>query len=135
MGTNTATARHVRGLISDDINDCEVGVNFLKCSICESTSSRRVTYRVLNPDLTVDICYVKGNNGRERYRIAYSQFRLSEHKLAIECGRWNRRLPVEARLCQCGSVHTELHVLECCPFTEDIRVRHEFTSWGQLMDR
>ena len=127
LATKTATARHVRGLISDNINDCELGLNFLKLSICESTSSRRITYQLLNPDLTVDICYVKGNNVSERYRVAYSQFRRSGHKLAIESGRWNRwgwvRLPVEERLCPCGSVQTELHILEC-PLTEDIRARH-----------
>ena len=37
LATKTATARHVRGLISDDKNDCEVGLSFLKRSICEYT--------------------------------------------------------------------------------------------------
>ena len=138
LATNSLTSRHVRGLIFDDISDREIGLNVLKRSICEPTSSRRVTHRLLNPDLTVDVCYAKGNNVSERHRIAYSQFRLSGHKLAIESGRWNRRgrgrLPVEERLCPCGSVQTELHVLESCPLTDNIRAHHEFTSWRQLMD-
>lgn len=138
LAVNSVTSRHVRSLIYDDISDCELGLNVLKHSIGQSTSSRRVTYRLLNPDLAVDICYAKGNNVSEHYRIAYSQFRLSGHKLAIESGRWNRRgrgrLPVEERLCPCGSVQTELHVLECCPLTEDIRAHYEFRSWRQLMD-
>ena len=135
LATNTATARYVRSLISDNINDCEVGLNFLKRSICESTSSRRVTHRLLHPDVTVHMCYVKGNNVSEQYRVAYSQFRPSGHKLAIESGRWNRRrrgrLSVEEYLCSCGSLQTELHVLEYCPLTDDIRSRHE--SWRQVM--
>ena len=128
--------KHIRGLITDNINDTEVGLNFLKQSICDSTSSRRVTYRLLNPDLTVDVCYLMGESITELYRIAYSQFRLNGHKLAIETGKWNRRgrLPVEERLCPCGGVQTELHVLESCPLTYDIHVRYLFTSLRQLMD-
>lgn len=138
LATNTATCKHVRGLITDNISDTEIGLNLLKRSICDSTSSRRVTYRLLNPDLTVDLCYLVGENITELYRIAYSQFRLSGHKLAIETGRWNRRgrgrLPVEERLCPCRRIQTELHVLESCPLTYDVRARYLFTSWRQLMD-
>ncbi|MPC72398.1 hypothetical protein E2C01_066703 [Portunus trituberculatus] len=125
LATNSVISRHVRGLICDNISDREIGLNISKPSICESTSSRRVTYRVLKPDLTVDVCYVKGNNVSERHRIAYSQFKVSRHKLAIESGRWNRcsrgRLPMEERLRPCGSVQRKLQVLECCPLTDDIR--------------
>ena len=56
LATNSVTSRHVRSLIYDNINDCELGLNILKHSIGQSTSSRRVTYRLLNPDLAVDIC-------------------------------------------------------------------------------
>ena len=138
LATNTVTCKHIRGLISDNINDTEVGLNLLKRSVSDSTSSRRVTYRQLNPDLSVDVCYLNSENVSEFNRIAYSQFRLSGHKLAIETGRWNRRgrgrLPVEERLCPCGSVQTEIHVLESCPLTNNIRNRYSFTSWRQLMD-
>ena len=70
--------------------------------------------------------------------MAYSQFRLSGHKLSIETGRWDRRgrgrLPVEERVCPCGAVQTEMHVLEACPLTNDIRGHYEFISWTQLME-
>ena len=56
--------------------------------------------------------------------------------LAIETGRWNRRgrgrLPVEQRLCPCGSVQTEPHVMESCPMTENVRRRFGYTSWTQI---
>ena len=114
LATNTATWKHTRGLITDIINDSEVGLNLVKRSISDSTFPRRVTYHLPNPDLTVHVCYLRGDNRREHYRNAYSQFRLNGHKLAIESGKWNRRgrgrLPVEDRLCPCRSVQTELHV-------------------------
>ena len=61
----------------------------------------------------------------DRYRISFTRFRLSGHSLAIETGRWNRRgrgrLPVEERLCECGLVQTEKHVIEYCPKTQQLR--------------
>ena len=45
--------------------------------------------------------------------------------MCIETGRWNRRgrgrLPREKRLCVCGEVQTEWHVVEYCPVTRGIR--------------
>ena len=62
-----------------------------------------------------------------RFRMAFTRFRVSSHSLCIETGRWNRRgrgrLPREERLCVCGEVQTEWHVVENCPVTRDIRQR------------
>ena len=72
----------------------------------------------------------------ELHRMAYTQFRISSHRLAVETGRWNRRgrgrLPMEERLCPCGAVQTEIHVLEDCPVTGEIRLTHGFNSWQDL---
>ena len=38
------------------------------------------------------------------------------------------------QLCPCGNMQTELHVLESCPITQDIRTTHNFTFWSQLID-
>ena len=50
---------------------------------------------------------------------------LGEWSLACETGRWNRRirgrLPMNERLCECGSVKTERHVKLDCPRTQHIR--------------
>ena len=61
----------------------------------------------------------------EFHRISFTRFRLCGHSLAIETGRWNRRgrgrLPVEERLCGCGLLQTERHVIEVCPLTDHLR--------------
>ena len=63
--------------------------------------------------------------------------RLSSHSLAVEVGRWNRRgrgsLPLEERLCICGQVQTEQHVIEMCPRTENIRRQWNITSMVNLL--
>ena len=50
---------------------------------------------------------------------------MSAHYLAVETGRWNRcgrgRLPMEERLCLCGLVQTERHVIEECVLSEHVR--------------
>ena len=50
--------------------------------------------------------------------------RLSSHRLRVETGRWARggaQTLCENRLCTCGAVQDERHVLTACPRTEHIR--------------
>ena len=57
--------------------------------------------------------------------IATSRLRLGSHSLRVETGRWSRT-PRENRLCICGNVQDEIHVLLHCPLTHHLR--HEFPS-------
>ena len=54
----------------------------------------------------------------------------------METGRWNRRgrgrLPVEERLCVCGLIQTERHVVETCPITQDIRQKYNVSTLRDL---
>ena len=67
---------------------------------------------------------VKKININELERMEWTRLRLSSHSLAVEVGRWNRRgrgrLPMEERLCVCGQIQTEQHVIEICPRTQPI---------------
>ena len=38
------------------------------------------------------------------------------------------RLPVEERLCVCGDIQTERHVLQDCTLTQQIRDSHNFST-------
>ena len=59
--------------------------------------------------------------------------------MAIEKRRWNRRgrgrLPVDERLCSCGLVQTEVHIIEECPISVHVRQLHNITSINELMSR
>lgn len=86
----------------------------------------------MNPSLEVHPIYVTKHNISKRHRVAFTRFRVSAHSLALEVGRWSRRglgqLPLAERLCVCGDVQTEVHVIESCPLTQHIRDTFSLSS-------
>ena len=101
-------------------------------------SSRNVWYNTINPEHTVHPIYqAKNQTPYELHRVSWTRLRLSAHSLAIEEGRWNRRgrgrLPVEERLCSCGRVQDEKHIIEHCPRTEHIRQEHRIDTVATLL--
>ena len=138
LNTNNSTSRYVSQLLNVDIDDIGVAKASLTQSLMQSQSSRRMTYRLLNPSLETSEIYCKKQHINEIHRISYTQFCISGHSLAVETGRWNRRgrgrLPMEERLCPCGAVQTEVHVIESCPLTNDIRLTYGFNSWQELQN-
>ena len=87
--------------------------------ILRSSSTRRMSYRILNPSLVVHEVY-SSLEVKENERIAFTRFRLSSHHLAFEMGRWSR-IPVENRLCPCGAIQSDAHVMLRCPYTQVAR--------------
>ena len=134
--TNTPTSRIVRELISTEETDLTVAMLNVKDGIINSISSRRITYKEVNPSLSVHYVYKGRHTINETHRLSFTQFRVSGHYLACETGRWNRRgrgrLPLDERVCVCGAVQTERHVVEECPLTQTIRDRNRFSEIGQL---
>ena len=100
-------------------------------------SSRLDWYNAVNPGRRIHDMYSTPSVD-ELHRISWTRLRLSAHSLAIEEGRWNRRgrgrLPIEERLCGCGRVQSERHVIEECPETDHLRARHGFTTVDGLMN-
>ena len=95
----------------------------LHARVQASTRTKFATYaHMMNPSLEVHAMY-SSNTVIERQRILASKIRLSSHNLAIEKGRW-ARLPREQRLCQCGAIQDELHMVSSCPLTEPVRVKY-----------
>ena len=92
------------------------------CKSNLSTRTKLMTYRVMNPNLSVHPLYESKDRVSDDYlRISFSRFRLSSHRLKIETGRWTG-IPQENRLCQCEqSVQTEWHVLRDCALVNHIR--------------
>ena len=101
----------------------------LKEKIRCSSSSKRMTYMCINDELCVSQIYYSGTIDEVK-RISFTRMRTSSHRLAIETGRW-ARLPRDRRLCPCGSVQTEEHVLLDCPLTSELRKNH-FSNLPEL---
>ena len=117
---NTPGARYINAVIGSDPTSER---KKLKDRLLESEKSRYITYRSeMNPELCVHPMY-KNLSVAEHERIVATRIRLSSHNLAIEKGRWSR-IPRERRLCSCGQVQTENHILSECPDTASIRALH-----------
>ena len=65
----------------------------------------------------------------EFQRIHFTRLRVISHDLRIETGRW-ARLPREQRLCSCGEIQSEKHVIESCDVTKVIRDRNSHMTFA-----
>jgi hypothetical protein len=116
----TPCARYVDSLINYDPADDEAA--FID-RVMTAERTKYATYRTLmNPSLLQHPIYSDPNTP-EHKRLIFTKARLSSHNLAIEKGRWTRK-PREERLCQCGAVQDELHIVAHCPETQTIRDQH-----------
>ena len=127
----------MKDLLDIDVNDTSEAMNDIIQNVSNSNSSKCIYYKSINPNMQVHSVYNTKSKINELERISWSKLRLSAHSLVIETGRWNRRgrgrLPVEQRLCECGQVQTEQHVIEVCPKSQHIRDLHGFQSLTLLM--
>ena len=105
----------------------------------QQTTSKALTYKSINPDLSVHKAYTTSDYIDERERLVFTRFRLCSHHLKIETGRW-ARIEKENRVCGCGTgVQDEYHVLLRCTKTDDVRRKfgvrvEEYEDVGVLMD-
>ena len=118
---NEKMSRYITNLLANDtyISDAQ---NDLRSKISDSTGTKFRSYIGINPLLNVHDVYAM--TLPEFARLSFTRLRLSSHNLRIETGRWSR-IPRERRLCQCGAIQDEKHVLVDCPLTEPIRVRYD----------
>ena len=96
-------------------------------------SSRRIMYKQLNPNLESSPVYKDLKLSiPEHHRISYTRIRLGSHRLKIETGRWSR-IPRERRVCECGEVQDEIHVLVSCPLLENLRRAHPDLNFDSVV--
>ena len=123
-------------MINNNVQDKSVILKNVHTLILNSDASRSNIYKEINPNFIVHSIYTTRHAINDLYRIAFTRLRVSGHNLAIETGRWNRRgrgrLPVEERLCVCGVVQTEDHVVRECSRTQNIREQYGFSSMQEL---
>ena len=137
LNYNDCVSRDIRDMISNNINDVDIAIDTLKSKIENSDSNKLTIYKLVNAQLDVHEIYTKNIKVNEIERMSWTRLRLSAHSLAIEKGRWNRRgrgrLPIEERLCPCGQVQTESHVIESCVLSSQIRHTYNFATVNDLM--
>ena len=90
----------------------------LRVKVRGSVKTKYITYLEINPELSV--CPLYSKQIPEYARISATRLRLSSHNLRIETGRW-ARIQREDRLCSCGNLQTEEHVLLYCERTAALR--------------
>ena len=83
MAARMPTSKYIHDLTHLSTNDVSVARNAMHFSLMQSQSSRRLTYKIVNPDLTVYRAYNKRIGVNEVHRISFTQFRLSGHSLKI----------------------------------------------------
>ena len=137
MGSNISTGKNIKKLLESEDHFISEAMNKIIQHTNTSDSSKCLYYKVVNPDMQVHDIYNINYKINELERISWTKLRLSSHSLAIETGRWNRRgrgrLPLDQRLCQCGQVQTERHVLEECAMSQHIRDLYSLTSLENLL--
>jgi hypothetical protein len=115
----TPMGKYLTQLRSIDIDPLQDFLQKTRDKLQASTSSKRLTYLSMNPSLERPAFYYR-TDVPEFQRIATTRLRLVSHNLRIETGRWSR-LPQHDRLCPCGQIQSEQHVLCSCIYTANIR--------------
>ena len=117
-------SRIINDLLSLE-NYTDLGVQLLHDRIRAHQGSRYTTYVEINPSLSVhDVYSRRRDTVPEHTRVSFSRMRLSSHRLKVETGRWARggaQTLRENRVCTCGVVQDERHILTGCPRTEHLR--------------
>ncbi|MPC71016.1 hypothetical protein E2C01_065283 [Portunus trituberculatus] len=137
MSYNDQVSKYIiSNLTCNNIDEVEEDKQNVKMSIINSGSNILSFYKKKNPNLVMHEIY-RNKHVNDIERISWTRLQLSAHSLAVEKGCWNRlgrgSLPLEERLCPCGLVQTETHVIESCPLTLHLRNMYNITSVKDLL--
>ena len=118
--------RYYQSLIDDN---AKLDIDGRQTRIMESESSMCTYYREL--DLMRE-ANIYSTMLYDYYRVILTRWRLSNHNLAIETGRYTRPYTERPnRVCtMCDLVEDEKHVIYICPRYNDLRLQH-----AQLVER
>ena len=108
-------------LMNSHGNLVQMSIDSLKQQVRSSLTTTTQTYVSINPDLSVHKMYLQDAYVPDKMHISFTRLRTGSHRLRIETGRWSR-VPRDERLCDCGQVQDEQHVLLRCPATEHLRL-------------
>ena len=124
---NTPMAKQTNYLLALNENPVQTFKVELRQKLATAASSRVATYIAMNPNIESHAMYSKITSLQEYKRIAVTRIRLGSHRLKIETGRWSRT-PRNERLCTCGSIQDEAHVLLECSLSQPMRDKYNIDS-------
>ena len=84
--TNTVTSKLIREFISNGAVSLDEHRQSLINGLQMSESSRRLTYKVMNPHYLVNHVYNSRQSVNKVHRILFTRFCLSSHSLICEMG-------------------------------------------------
>ena len=125
--------RYLQSLLRGTSRPIKKDLDRVKAKVRQSPSSRRKTYSLFNPEQNIHGIYGDATVP-ESDRAAFTRLRLGSRFLKIETGRWVR-IERQRRLCACGQIQTEQHILLNCPFTLTLRARYSQFSFTNLRAR
>ena len=117
------TARYITSVLDYQGAVLTLVLDRVRHNVLTSTSSKRQAYVLMNPSLSVHNVYTNMDLSLrvpEHQRLAFSRMRVISHNLRIETGRW-ARITRENRLCRCGLMQTEQHIIGNCNLLSNIR--------------
>ena len=116
--------RYITELLNESGDIAEQDMSMIKARVMASKRTKSITYRSINPDISIHSIYTSETIVEDDLRTAFTRLRLSSHRLRIETGRWAGIAPAD-RICQCGvSIQSEQHVLCDCTLVNDIRMAY-----------
>ena len=130
---NTKGYRYLQRVMNFEYKPLE---NIRASVIGNTTSTKLITYKTLNPELSLNEVYQETTHHIPDYvRIEYTRFRTGSHCLNVEKGRWSR-IPADERYCTCDgqSVQNEQHVIYNCPLTEHLRQKFHISQETELAE-
>ena len=128
---HTPMANYINKLVKNTQDPSTECLTAFKQKVRSSEKSKLKTYVSINPDLSHHPIYSKHTPVPEFHRVTTTRTRLSSHRLRIETGRWNRT-PREERICTCGSIQDERHVLLECVRSAQIRSNYNSLDFSSL---
>jgi hypothetical protein len=121
IAVKSPMGKRIKTLENMPNNQKEIFMSELRARVSTSDSTRRKMYIEMNPSMkTCSILQRHDPSVKEYHRISMTRLRLGSHHLKVETGRW-ARIPFERRLCSCGEIQTEAHVLLHCRHSQHLR--------------
>ena len=116
LNSRSKKTRYMTSVLDYQGDVLTLALDRVRHNVLTSTASKRQAYVLMNPSVSVHNVYTNMDLSvrvPEHQRLAFTRLRVISHNLRIETGGW-ARITRENRLCPCGLMQTEHHIIENC---------------------